>query len=106
VSWATPVGLGWAVPLGATAWLVGSWAAAVRQSVPLPRPLVRRVALRVGAAWGAVVAGGYGSLAWLPGVLDVQGGAVVVVSLALGGIATVCAAGLSLCGIDATSKVV
>ena len=106
----TPLGLGWAVPVTVTAWLVGAWAGGIRttqgRSSALHRPAVKGASVRVGAVWGCVAGGAYASLGLVPGALEVEGAALVLVTVVLGGIGAVSAGGLSLCGMDATSSVV
>jgi len=101
----SPLGLGAAVPIGAAGWMVGAWAGAVRQPQELPRSVVKATVVRVGAGWGSLLGASYASLALIPGFLEVQGPAVLLVAGILGGIAGITAAGLSLCGMDATGKV-
>lgn len=103
---ATPLGLGWGLPVVALAWTFGAWAWAVRRPAAPDRICVRAVASRVGLGWGAAIGGLYLVVASRPGQVEVEGAGLVLAALVLGALGVGASAGLSLCGIDATGRVV
>lgn len=96
-----PMGLSVGVLVVAGSWVVGAWWWAVQLPEPLPRPVVRQVALSVGVGWGLVVAVGYLALALQPGQLELPYSVLAFVTVAIGTMGGLAAVGLSLCGMDA-----
>ncbi len=102
---ASPLGLGWAVPVVAGACSFGAFTWALRQGEGLERSHVRAVAVRAGALWSGLVAVAYLVVALQPGQLALPIAGVLVAAAVLAALGGLAAAALSLCGIDATSKV-
>lgn len=98
---ALPIGFSVVLLVAVGALVGGAWWWAVQLAEPVARVDVRRLAVAVGGRWGLGVGGIYLGVGCQPGQLDLPMQVLLVVSVAIGAMGGVAAAGLTLCGVDA-----
>jgi hypothetical protein len=102
LSWVVSGGLSALLLISAGAWTIGAWVWAVRYPErPVPRPLMKAVAVRAGSFWGLALGVVYAVIGSRPGQLDLDPPGVALAAVVLGAMGAVTVGGLSLCGMDA-----
>ena len=96
-----PIGLSVGLLVVVGAWVVGAWWWALQLGEPVERPVVRQLAVSVGAGWGALLGLAYVGLGLQPGQLDLPIHVLAAVAVGIGGMGGLAAMGLTLCGCDA-----